>query len=62
MQNASFLLTTSYFARFCLSSDLIPFNYEATAVKISMPSHRNFFVFCHEYLVAVRIIGGPSTV
>ena len=62
MQNATFLFATGYFARLCLSSHLISFNYKATAKNAGVPGHRNSVAFFHEYLVAIRRIGGPGAV
>jgi hypothetical protein len=62
MKNATFLFVTGYFARLCLSSDLIPFNYKAPAKNAGVSGHRNFVVFFHEHLVAIPIIGGPVAV
>jgi hypothetical protein len=45
MQNATFLFATGYFARLCLSSHLIPFNYKATTKNAGVPGHRNSVVF-----------------
>jgi hypothetical protein len=62
MENATFLFAAGYFARLCLSSNLIPFNYKATTKNVGVPGHRDFIVFFHENLVAIRIIGGPGAV
>jgi hypothetical protein len=62
MKNATFLFVTGYFARLCLSSHLIPFNYKATAKNVGVSGHRNFVVFFHEHLVAIPIIAGPGAV
>ncbi|MGB6348682.1 MAG: hypothetical protein WBG10_01520 [Pseudolabrys sp.] len=62
MQNATFLFATGYFARLCLSSHLIAFNYEAAAKNVRVPGHRSFVVLFCEYLVAIRRIGGPGAV
>jgi hypothetical protein len=59
---APFLLATGYFARSCLSSDLITFNDKATAKNVGVPSQRNLVILFNEDLAAIRRIGGPCAV
>jgi hypothetical protein len=62
MQNASFLFATGYLACLCLPSHLVPFNDKSTAEDVGISRHRNFAVFSHEHLVAIRVIGSPGAV
>jgi hypothetical protein len=62
MQNATFLFPAGYFTRLCRSSHLISFNYKSTAKNVGVPGYRNFVVFFHENLAAIRNIASPRAV
>ena len=53
MQNATFLFATGNFARLCLSSDLISFDYKTAAKYVRIPGHRQFIVLRDENLGAI---------